>query len=257
MAVAAPQLAPYDPAHIDVVRRLQPPMWTSENGNIHVLGTDSLGRDVLSRIIYGARVSIIVGIAVVAISGSLGVILGLVSGFWGGTTLDDVVMRVADIQLAFPFLLIAIAFLAVLGPGLNNVIIVLAAFGWVQYARVVRGETMALREKEFILAAHAIGARKFRVIVRHILPNTWAPTIVIASFAVASTILAEAALSFLGLGVRPSVPTWGAMLSDARDHITIAWWTVVFPGMAILITVLCVNLFGDWLRDFLDPRLRN
>jgi peptide/nickel transport system permease protein len=257
LALLAPQIAPYDPNYIDVVRFLRPPLWVSETGDLYVLGTDSLGRDVLSRIIYGSRVSLLVGFAVVAISGTMGVTLGLVSGYWAGTTVDDVIMRIADIQLAFPFLLIAIAFLAVLGPGLVNVIIVLAAFGWVQYARVVRGETMSLREQEFVFAARAVGVREIRIIARHILPNTWAPTIVIASFAIASTILSEAALSFLGLGVRPSVPTWGGMLSEARDHITVAWWTVLFPGLAILTTVLCINLFGDWLRDYLDPRLRS
>ena len=256
MAIAAPRIAPYDPTYIDVVRRLQPPLWTSEEGEVHLLGTDSLGRDVFSRIVYGSRISLIVGLTVVVISGTFGVLLGLISGYAGGSLLDDIIMRLADIQLAFPFLLIAIAFLAVLGPGLVNVVIVLALFGWVQYARVVRGQTMALREKEFVEAARAIGVKHGRIIFRHILPNTWAPTIVLASFAVASTILTEAALSFLGLGVKPAVPTWGGMLADGRDHITVSWWIVLFPGLAIMITVLCINVFGDWLRDYLDPRLR-
>jgi peptide/nickel transport system permease protein len=256
MAIAAPRIAPYDPTYIDVVRRLKPPLWTSGEGEVHLLGTDSLGRDVFSRVVYGSRISLIVGLTVVIISGTFGVLLGLISGYAGGSLLDDVIMRLADIQLAFPFLLIAIAFLAVLGPGLVNVVIVLALFGWVQYARVVRGQTMALREKEFVEAARAIGVKHGRIIFRHILPNTWAPTIVLASFAVASTILTEAALSFLGLGVKPAVPTWGGMLADGRDHITVSWWIVLFPGLAIMITVLCINVFGDWLRDYLDPRLR-
>ena len=255
-AIAAPQIAPYDPADVEVVQRLKPPLWVSDDGNMHLLGTDALGRDVLSRVIYGSRVSLVVGLTVVVFSGTVGVILGLVSGYVAGNLVDDVIMRVADIQLAFPFLLIAIAFLSVLGPGLTNVIVVLTLFGWVQYARVVRGQAMALREMEFVEAARAIGVRHIRIVLRHILPNTWAPTIVMASFAVASTILSEASLSFLGLGVKPSVATWGNMLAEGRDHITVAWWIVTFPGLALLITVLGINLFGDWLRDYLDPRLR-
>jgi len=255
-AIAAPQIAPYDPADVEVVQRLMPPLWVSDNGDMHLLGTDALGRDVLSRVIYGSRVSLVVGLTVVAFSGTVGVVLGLVSGYVAGSLVDDVIMRIADIQLAFPFLLIAIAFLSVLGPGLTNVIVVLTLFGWVQYARVVRGQAMALREMEFVEAARAIGVRHIRIVLRHILPNTWAPTIVMASFAVASTILSEASLSFLGLGVKPSVATWGNMLAEGRDHITVAWWIVTFPGLALLITVLGINLFGDWLRDYLDPRLR-
>jgi len=255
-AVAAPQIVPYDPAKVDVLQRLKPPLWVSNEGDMHLLGTDSLGRDVFSRVVYGARVSLAVGLSVVVLSGTLGVLLGLISGYLAGRFVDDVIMRLADIQLAFPFLLIAIAFLAVLGPGLKNVVLVLTLFGWVQYARVVRGQTMALREMEFVLAARAVGVRHASIILRHILPNTWAATIVLASFAVASTILSEASLSFLGLGVKPSIPTWGNMLAEGRDHLAVAWWIVTFPGLALLITILGINLFGDWLRDYLDPRLR-
>jgi peptide/nickel transport system permease protein len=255
IAISAPWLAPHDPTLIDVVERLKPPMWAPDGSEEYVLGTDPLGRDVLSRLIYGSRVSLAVGLAVVAISGTVGVVLGLIAGYVGGWV-DDIIMRLVDIQLSFPFLLLAIAFLAVLGPGLGNLILVLAIWGWVPYARVVRGETLKLREEEFILAARALGVQPGRIVFRHILPNTWAAIIVIASLSVASTILAEASLSFLGLGVKPSVPTWGGMLADGRQHITQAWWIVTFPGLAIMLTVLCINIFGDWLRDFLDPRLK-
>ncbi|MCL4302284.1 MAG: ABC transporter permease [Anaerolineae bacterium] len=255
LAISAPWLAPHDPTLINVVNRLKPPVWIERGVPEHLLGTDSLGRDVLSRVIYGSRVSMVVGFTVVVISGTLGMMIGLVAGYMGGW-IDDVIMRLADITLAFPFLLLAIAFLAVLGPGLLNVIIVLAVWGWVPYARVVRGQTLALREREFIDAVRAIGAQSPRIIFHHILPNTWAATIVIATLAVANTILAEAALSFLGLGVKPAVPTWGGMLAEGREHITVAWWIVTFPGLAIMLTILCINLFGDWLRDYLDPRLR-
>jgi peptide/nickel transport system permease protein len=254
-ALFAPLLAPYDPTLIDVVKRLRPPVWAVGGTPEHLLGTDSLGRDVLSRLIHGSRVSVIVGFTVVALSGTLGVTLGLLAGYFGGWV-DDVIMRLADITLAFPFLLLAIAFLAVLGAGLTNVIIVLAVWGWVPYARVVRGDTLALREKEFVEAARAIGVRHPSIILQHILPNTMAATIVIATLAVAQTILAEAALSFLGLGVRPATPTWGGMLAEGREYITTAWWIVTLPGVAITVTILCINLFGDWLRDYLDPRLR-
>jgi len=257
ISIAAPQIAPYDPTDIKLIQRLKPPLWVGEEGGVpHYLGTDSLGRDVLSRIIYGSRVSMSVGFTVVAISGTIGVTLGLVSGFFNGSLLDDVLMRLADIQLSFPFFLIAVAILAVLGPGLKNLIIVLAMWGWISYARVVRGQAIALRKQEFVEASRAIGAGPLHIMLRHILPNTWATTIVIASFAVASTIVAEAGLSFLGLGVPPSVPTWGGMLSEGRDHIALSWWIVLFPGLAIMATVLCINIFGDWLRDYLDPRLR-
>jgi peptide/nickel transport system permease protein len=255
VAIAAPWLAPHDPTFIDVGERLKPPTWSPGGSPRYILGTDSLGRDVLSRLIFGSRVSIVVGLTVVLISGSIGVTLGLIAGFRGGW-IDDVIMRLVDIQLSFPFLLLAIAFLAVLGPGLGNVILVLAIWGWVPYARVVRGETLALREQEFVLASRSVGVRSFGIVFRHILPNTWAATIVIASLSVASTILAEASLSFLGLGVKPSVPTWGGMLADGRQFITRAWWIVTFPGVAIMLTVLCINLVGDWLRDYLDPRLK-
>lgn len=256
IAIAAPILSPHDPTFIDVTRRLRPPAWSSGGDINHLLGTDSLGRDVLSRLIFGSRISLIVGVTVVLISGTMGLFLGLTAGYLGGIV-DDIIMRIADITLAFPFILLAIAVLAVLGPGLPNLIFVLVIWGWVQYARIARGQTFSLREKEFVEAARALGVGHTQIIVRHILPNTWAPIIVIGSFAVATTILFEAALSFLGLGVPPRIPTWGAMLAEGREHIYSAWWIVTFPGLAIMITVLSINFLGDWLRDYFDPRLRN
>lgn len=263
VAIFAPYVAPHHPGGEDVPtgerlrRRLKPPSWVEGGAPEFVLGTDSLGRDILSRIIYGSRVSLTVGITAVALSGTMGVILGLFAGYLGGTV-DDVIMRIADIWLAFPFIILAILFLSVLGPGLDKLIAVLAIGGWVPYARVTRGQVLAAREKEYVEAARAIGVPRLRIIFRHILPNTLAPTIVIASFAVATTILAEAALSFLGLGVKPAIPTWGSMLADGRDYLYKgdAWWLSTFPGIAIMITVLGINLFGDWLRDYLDPRLK-
>ena len=202
---------------------------------------------------YGARVSLIVGFVSVMIAGTIGTILGLISGYFGGW-IDDVIMRLADIQLAFPFILLMLAVLAVVGPGLKNLILVLGLTGWVSYSRVVRGTVMSLREKEFIEAARTIGARDSRIIVRHILPNIIGPVIIIASFSVASTIIAEASLSFLGLGVTPDTPTWGIMLSEGREYIRDGWWLTTIPGLAIAMTVLGINLLGDWLRDEIDPR---
>jgi peptide/nickel transport system permease protein len=200
-------------------------------------------------------VSLTVGFTAVALSGSLGVVLGLISGYWGGLA-DDIIMRIVDIWMAFPFLLLAILFLSVLGPGLDRLIAVLTLAGWVEYARVTRGQVLAIRENEYVLAARALGVPGVRILLRHIMPNALSPVIVLSSFAVANTILAEAALSFLGLGVKPAVPTWGTMLADGRDYLRDAWWLATFPGLAITITVLGVNLCGDWLRDHFDPRLK-
>lgn len=255
VAIFAPLLAPLDPSRINVMVTLKPPMWVDGGDPKYIFGTDSLGRDVLSQLIYGSRVSLMVGLTVVAIGGALGTLLGLLAGYYGGL-LDDVIMRMADIQLAFPFILLAITFLAALGPGLENLILVLAIGSWMNYARVMRSQVLSLREKEFIEASRALGIRDARIIFRHLMPNAITPIIVIASFSVASTIISEASLSFLGLGVRPSTPTWGAMLANGREYITDAWWLVVAPGVTIMLTVLSINILGDWLRDRLDPRLR-
>ncbi len=254
-AMAAPLLAPADPSLVAVAERLLPPMWQEGGTTLHILGTDGLGRDILSRMIYGARVSLLVGCVSVFLAGLIGVSLGLLAGYMGGW-LDTVLMRIADIQMAFPFILLAITLMAVLGSSLGNIIFTLAITGWVQYARMVRGEVLSLREKEFIDAARCVGVPRLRIIWRHLLPNAISPIIVLASFGVSSAIIAEAGLSFLGLGVPLSVPSWGAMLSQAREVQSRAWWPAVFPGMAITATVFGINVVGDWLRDVLDPHLR-
>jgi len=218
-------------------------------------GLASHARFLMSRLAYGARVSLLVGISAVAVSGVVGVSLGLVAGYYGGLT-DDVIMRLADFELAFPFILLAIAILAVLGPGLSKVILTLGLTGWAQYCRLSRAQVLGLRETEFVEAARTIGASTARILLRHIIPNALAPVIVIASFSVASVIIAEASLSFLGLGIPVSVPSWGGMLSEGRAYIERAWWLVTFPGLALMLTVLSINVLGDALRDILDPRLR-
>jgi len=253
----------HDPEEVQLTQRLLPPSWPWAReaagdggaGGAHWLGTDSLGRDVWARLLYGARVSLLVGVAAVVVSGVLGISLGLAAGFLGGPV-DTVIMRLADIQLAFPLILLAVTLMAVVGPGLLNVVIVLGVARWVDYARVVRAEVLSLKRREFVEAARAQGARGWRIIWRHLLPNMVGPITVIASFAVASNIIYEASLSYLGLGVGTSVPTWGGMLSEGQTYLTKAWWLTAFPGMAILLTVLSVNLVGDWLRDVLDPQAR-
>jgi peptide/nickel transport system permease protein len=256
-ALLGPIVAPNDPNRQNIIKRLQPPLQEDRNGEVEfILGTDGLGRDVLSRLIYGARISLLVGFIAVLIGGTLGTSLGLFAGYLGGRT-DDVIMRLADIQLAFPFILLAIMFLVVLGPGVVNLVLVLGIGQWVTYARIARGQTVSQREKEYVEAARALGKRDLAIMFGSILPNILAPLIVIASFNVASVILAEAALSFLGLGVPPTVPTWGGMLAESRDQLLAGrWWLAVYPGVAIMMTVLSFNILGDWLRDFLDPRLR-
>ena len=254
VAMLAPTIAPGDPIKNSLLDRLTPPMW-AEGGSVkHPLGTDTLGRDVASRLIYGARVSLVVGFAAVVIAGILGVALGLLSGFYRGY-LDDALMRIGDIQLAFPVLVLAVAVLAVLGANMINLIIVLAVTGWITYARIVRGETLSLREREFVDAARALGARDGWILIRHILPNVLPPIVVVATFSVARVIIAEASLSFLGLGLPAPAPSWGAMLDEGRNYITTGWWLALFPGVAILVVVLGINVVGDWLRDVLDPRM--
>lgn len=254
-ALFSPFLAPHDPLEQVLGNRLQPPVWAG--GTVtNLLGTDQLGRDILSRLIYGARVSMIVGAVSVLVAGVFGTFMGILSGFYGGRV-DAIIMRFADIQLALPFILFALAVMAVLGPGFKNVILVLGITGWVVYGRVIRSEALMLREKEFVEAARALGHGNLKILRRHILPNISPTAIVLGTLQVANMIIAESSLSFLGLGVEPDIPTWGSMLADGRSYISSAWWVVTFPGLAIMLTVLGINMIGDWLRDQLDPRLRN
>jgi peptide/nickel transport system permease protein len=254
VAAFAPALAPSDPVKNRLLDRLTPPMWAQGGSARHPLGTDTLGRDVLSRLLHGARISLIVGLAAVLVAGVVGVGLGLVAGYRGGWA-DDLLMRLGDIQLAFPVLLLGVAVIAVLGASLANMILVLGASGWVTYARIARGETLSLKERDFVAAARALGAPASHVVTRHLLPNVLPSLMVVTTFSVARTIIAEASLSFLGLGLPPPAPSWGAMLDEGRNYITTGWWLALFPGLAILLLVLAINLCGDWLRDALDPRM--
>lgn len=253
-AVFANYVSPHDPARQSLIRRFTPPLWVQGGNAAFPLGTDQVGRDILSRIIYGARVSLIVGVAAVAVSLTVGVSLGLLSGFLGGRV-DTAVMTVVDVTLSFPQLLLALAFVAALGPSLVTIIVVLGLTGWERYTRVVRAEVLALREKDFVEAARAIGVGPARMLLRHLLPNTFSSIIVMSTLQVAQAILQEAALSFLGVGTGSAYPTWGQMISLGRDFVTVAWWLPTFPGLAILLTVLAINLVGDRLRDALDPRI--
>lgn len=253
-ALAAPLVSPFDPIEQNISERLKAPGSRDIAGRLHVLGSDHLGRDLLARILYGARPALMVGFAAVLISGVLGMAAGLIAGYFGGRV-DDVLMRLADIQLAFPFILLAIAVIGVLGPSLPTIIAVIGVSSWVVYARVVRGTVLSLTEREFVQAALALGSGDRRVVLHHILPNAFTPWLVVATLDMARVIVIESALSFLGLGVQPPTPTWGGMLADGRVYISTAWWLATFPGLAILVTVLGINLFGDGLRDTLDPRL--
>ena len=251
-AVLADILLPQGPNRMDLARHLAPP----DVFGRHPLGTDALGRDVLARLIYGARISLLVGLTSVAISAPVGVAVGLVAGYAGGR-LGDMLMRLADVQLAIPNILLTIAIVTVLGPGLSNVILSLSVAGWPTYARLVRGEVLVAIRQDYVEAARALGAKPLHILFRHVLPNVLTPAIVFATFAVGDMIILEATLSFLGLGVPPRVVTWGSMLNDGRLYLTTAWWITVFPGLAIFLAVLGANLIGDSLRDRLDPRLRN
>ena len=253
-AVGAPLLAPHSPQVADLRARLTPPAWLMR-GSPYLLGTDAIGRDMLSRIIYGARISLEVGLVSVLLSSLAGTSVGLLSGFYSGW-FDEVMMRTADLQLSFPFILFAIIVIAVLGPGLNRIILILAVTQWAQYARIVRSETLAVRETDYIQAAKAIGVADGRIIWRHVLPNALGAVMVLATLSIANNILLEASLTFLGLGVDPTVPSWGGMLADSRNYIQTAWWDSTFPGLAIMLTVMGFNLVGDWLRDRLSPDLR-
>lgn len=249
-ALFAPWIAPQDPAHIDLPTRLSPP------SSAHWCGTDELGRDILSRLIYGSRISMLVGSCVVGVSLGLGLIVGSIAGYYGGRIDRFVNVIVMNAFLSFPGILLAIAFVAFRGPGIFNLVLALSLGGWVGYARLVRGQVLAAREREFVEAARALGASDFRVIVRHILPNIIQPVIVQAAIGMAGAILAEATMSFLGLGVPPPTASWGAMLNDGRAHLFDAPHLVLFPALAVMLAVLSFNFIGDALRDYLDPRAR-
>jgi peptide/nickel transport system permease protein len=253
--VLAPWIAPADPLAQDITQRFRPPIWEEGGNSEHILGTDSLGRNLLARLMHGGRVSLLVGLLAVLVQGGIGVLLGLLAGFFGGRW-DSIIMRIADVQLAVPTLILAIAVIAVLGPSLQNVIIVLGITNWVIYGRVVRSEVLSIRRREFVEAARVVGNTDLRLMFRHVLPNVAASVIVISTLEVAQMIIAEASLSFLGLGVQPPTPTWGGMIAEGRTYIGTRWWLSTIPGLMILLTVLALNLFGDWLRDVLDPTLR-
>jgi peptide/nickel transport system permease protein len=254
-AILAPSIAVQDPTKVDLALRLKPPGWSANGLSSFPFGTDQLGRDVLGRVLFGARISLTVGFTSVAVSGILGTLLGLYAGYYRGP-LDQIIMRLADIQMAFPFIVLTIAVIAVLGPGLVNMVIVLALASWVTYARLVRAQTLAIREREFVLAARCVGCLDRRVILKHIFPNTLPAIIVIATYQVAQMIMAESALSFLGLGVQPPTPSWGSMISDGREYLELAWWISTFPGVALMLAVMGIGFLGDWLRERFDPRLR-
>jgi len=257
IAILAPVLIPHDPDQQNLALRLAPPIGFGLEGASleHPLGNDNLGRDILSRLIVGSRVSLMVGVSTVFLASLVGSVLGAMAGYYRGT-FDNLVMRLVDIWMAFPALLLAIAFGAALGSGLINLVFALALTNWVIFSRLVRAEVLTLREQEFVQAAKAMGARDRRIIAHHVLPNVLPSILVIATLQMGTVIIAEASLSFLGIGVQSSVPTWGGMLADGREFMRQAWWLSAFPGIAISIVVLSVNLFGDGLRDALDPRLR-
>lgn len=254
VALFAPLLAPHDPAQHNRRDRFAPPVWMVSGNPEHLLGTDQLGRDVLSRLLFGSRISVAVGVAAVVIGGALGALLGLLAGLYGGRV-DTIISRGIDTFLALPFLILVLAVIGILGPSLLTIIVVLGFTGWATYARVVRGETLAMREREFVGAARALGASQFRLATRHVLPNISASVIVLGTLDIAATILAESSLSFLGLGVQPPAVTWGLMIASGREYLSSAWWLAVFPGLCISYTVLGVIFLGDFLRDVLDPKI--
>lgn len=256
MAVFAPYLAPHDPGKTDVAKRLIPPVWMEKGNPDYPLGTDNLGRDVLSRIIYGSQVSLLVGVCAVVVAGVIGLLIGLISGYYGGW-LDAVLMRTTDAFLAIPNILFTLVILAVMGPSLLTLIFVLGVTNWTTYARVVRSEVLSIKERDFVRAARAIGAKDIRIILTHILPNVVSSFIVISTLSVATTIILEASLSFLGLGIQPPTVSWGGMLSDGRQYLATSWWVATFPGIAITLTVLGIIFLGDFLRDVLDPRMKS
>ncbi len=254
-ALFAEFIAPHSPIDQDITQALKVPFFLKGGTLSHLLGTDELGRDILSRIIFGARISLVVGFIAVAISGFIGTCLGLISGYFGGK-IDSIIMRVVDVQLSMPYILIALALIGALGPSLRNIIIVIGITSWVDYGRVIRGEVLSVKENEFVDLAKIAGCSTYRILLKHIFPSVVNSLIVLGTLMLGRIIIFEAALSFLGLGVQPPTPSWGIMLADGRQYLTYAWWLATFPGLAIMLVVLGTNLVGDWLRDMLDPRQR-
>jgi ABC-type dipeptide/oligopeptide/nickel transport system permease subunit len=255
VAIFAPWVAPYDPYDTDLLRRLQPPAWMEGGDWSYMLGCDTLGRDILSRMIYGARISILIGVAVVLIATFVGMLAGLAAGYFGGVV-DAVISRVVDVLLGFPYLIFAIGLMGMMGPGLQNIILALAYKEWTISCRVIRGETLAARELEYVEAARAVGASRSHIMLREILPNVLSPLIVVATTRMATIIILEASLSFLGLGVQSPLASWGSMVADGRAHLLEAWWVSTLPGVAIFVLVLAINIASQGLRDAFDPRLR-
>jgi peptide/nickel transport system permease protein len=255
VAAAAPLLAPQDPIRQSLRGRLAAPTWQGSDGRAHLLGTDHLGRDVLSRVIYGSRVSLTIGFSAVLVGGLLGAAAGLGAGFASGRV-DAAIMTLADAQLAFPFILLAIGIIAVLGPSFPTLVVVIGLSGWVSYARILRSQVLVLRSREFVESIHALGGSLARVVLRHVLPNVLSSIVVIATLELARAIVLEATLSFLGLGIQPPTPSWGGMVQEGREYLDSAWWISTFPGIVLMITSIVVSRTGDWLRDVLDPTLR-
>jgi len=256
LVAAAPLLPLPSPTQADLRARMQAPTLERDaRGFAHPLGTDNIGRDMLSRILHGGQLTLAIGAAAVVLGGVVGVFLGIFAGYQGGVW-DRVLMRLVDMQLAFPLMLLALIVAAALGPSVRNLILVLALTSWTRYARIVRGQVLAVREREFVQSARAIAASRWRIMLRHILPNIMTPALVVATLELARVIILEASLSFLGLGVQPPWPSWGRMLAEGRTYMASAWWIAAFPGIAIMLTVLSVNLLGDWLRDYFDPKLK-
>ena len=255
VAAAAPVLAPHDPVRQSLRVRLKPPTLEGADGFAHPFGTDHLGRDVLSRTMHGARVSLTIGFAAVAVGSLIGATLGIIAGYRRGW-FDTVVMTLADAQLAFPFILLAIGIIAVLGPSFPTLVVVVGLSGWMTYARVLRAQVLVLRSREFVDAIHGLGGSTARIVLRHILPNVLSSLVVIATLELARAIVLEATLSFLGLGIQPPTPSWGGMIHEGREYLDSAWWISTFPGLVLMLTSLVVSRLGDWLRDVLDPTLR-
>ncbi len=258
-AIFADILSPADPLKQHLAYRLSPPYWLADSIEIdqplYFLGSDQLGRDIFARIIYGSRVSLAIGFAAVSVGGVFGSLMGMIAGYFG-KNVDEFIMMVADIQLAFPFILLAIAVIAVLGPSFTNLVVLIGISGWVTYARIARAEVLSIKQKEFVEAIHCLGGSHLRVLFRHLLPNILAPLIVVGTLDLARTIILESTLSFLGLGIQPPTPSWGGMLGEGRQYLDSAWWISTFPGLFLMAVTLSVSRIGDWLRDVLDPTLR-